>query len=58
MCEGVRGAAALKEPMTYAFTHMENFHILLLPYPSNYGKIKKDSNFQKNIVNSFFRAAL
>ena len=25
---------------------------------SNYGKIKKDSNFQNDIVSSFFRAAL
>ena len=24
----------------------------------NYGKIKKDSNFQNNIVSSFFRVAL
>ena len=27
------------------------------PTNANYGKIKKDSNFQNDIVNSFFRAA-
>ena len=27
-------------------------------HENNYGKIKKDSNFQNDIVSSFFRAAL
>ena len=50
--------SSLKMPKSVRTPRLTSENVLLYKKCINYGKIKKDSNFQNDIVNSFFRAAL